>query len=84
MSPTKHTLRPPSTSPGENEITLQEWNRQLKEHGLLIPGSTIAQAQNAQHGWLIVECAGCGRTAHSHSNRSDARPQRQSRTYCGT
>jgi hypothetical protein len=37
-------LRPPLIYPAEeNEITLQEWNRQLKESGLLLPGPTIAQ-----------------------------------------
>ena len=64
MSPTKHMLRPPLIPPEENEITLQQWNRELKESGLVLPGPTIQQAQNAQYGWLIVKCAGCGRTAH--------------------
>ena len=47
MSPTKHTLRPPliDTPPEENEITLQEWSRQLKANGPLLPGPTIPQAQ---------------------------------------
>jgi hypothetical protein len=58
-------LRPPLYTPAEeNEITLQELTRQLKESDPLLPGPTIAQAQTAQYGWLIVECAGCGRTAH--------------------
>lgn len=65
MSPTKHTLRPPLYTPAEeNEITLQELTRQLKESDPLLPGPTIAQAQAAQFGSLIVECAGCGRAAH--------------------
>ena len=65
MSPTKHTLRPPLIEPPEvKEITLQELSRQLKASGPLLPGPTIAQAQTAQYGSLIAECAHCNRIEH--------------------
>jgi hypothetical protein len=65
MSPTKHMLRPPLIEPPEvKEITLQEWNQQLKESGPLLPGPTIAQAQTAQYRSLVAECTHCNRIAH--------------------
>jgi hypothetical protein len=53
-------LRPRLIEPPEvKEIKLQELNRQLKESGPLLPGPTIAQAQAAQYGSLVAECAHC-------------------------
>jgi hypothetical protein len=65
-SPNRRILRPPvdDAHAAEAEAVIAEWHHRLKANGPLCPAPTIQQAQRAYYGWLIVECADCGRIAH--------------------
>ena len=53
-----------STPAQEAKIAIEDWQHRLTTKGPLHPAPTIAQAQQAQHGTLIVSCAHCKRTEH--------------------
>ena len=50
------------STPQEAKIAIEDWQHRLTTKGPLHPAPTIAQAQQAQHGTLIVSCAHCKRT----------------------
>jgi hypothetical protein len=52
------------STPQEAKIAIEDWQHRLTTKGPLHPAPTIAQAQQAQHGTLIVSCAHCKRTEH--------------------
>ena len=65
MPPQNPTLlRPPVDDAYDAAAVVQAWHRRIKANGPLHPAPTIAQAQAAQYGWLVVSCAECQRTAH--------------------
>ena len=53
-----------STPAQEAEIGIEDWQHRLTTNGPLHPAPTIAQAQQAQYGLLIVSCVHCKRTVH--------------------
>ena len=50
------------STPQEAKIAIEDWQHRLTTKGPLHPAPTIAQAQQARHGLLIVSCAHCKRT----------------------
>ena len=52
------------STPQEAKIAIEDWQHRLNTGGPFHPAPTIAQAQQAQHGTLIVSCVHCERTVH--------------------